>query len=29
VYTDTWHYVDARGEVQHMSEDVIDLVKAL
>jgi ribosomal protein S18 acetylase RimI-like enzyme len=29
VYTDTWHFVDARGEVQHMSENVIDLVKAL
>ncbi len=29
VYTDTWHFVDARGEVQHMSEDVIDLVKNL
>jgi ribosomal protein S18 acetylase RimI-like enzyme len=29
VYTDEWHFVDARGEVQHMSEVVIDLVKTL
>lgn len=29
MYSDTWHFVDARGEVQHMSETVIDLVKDL
>jgi GNAT superfamily N-acetyltransferase len=28
-YTDTWHFTDAQGQVRHVSELIIDMVKPL